>query len=131
MLIQAQSERCRQWLSWRQRRARARRFLVNHQGAGGQIAEALEGWVIEATENAQAIGERQKIDKAQQVTGQGRGPADGRAVVMHHAQTQQLFAWRAALVEHLEQHHVPPGQQKGDDRTQAHAQFAEQGKGDK
>ena len=50
---------------------------------------------------------------------------------MHHAQAQQLFAWRAALVEHLEQHHVPPGQQKGDDGTQAHAQLAEQGKGDK
>lgn len=47
-----------------------RRIAIDHQGAGGDIAEALERRVVQATDNAQGIAERQDIDEAQQVARQ-------------------------------------------------------------
>ncbi|MNE21315.1 hypothetical protein D3C80_1144690 [compost metagenome] len=44
---------------------------------------------------------------------------------MDHAQAEQLLAGRAALVEDLEQHHVPPVEQEQQDQAQADPQFAE------
>ena len=45
---------------------------------------------------------------------------------MHHAQAEHLLAGRAPLIEYLEQHHVPPVDQKQHDQQQAIAQVAQQ-----
>ena len=103
-----------------------RQFPVDHQRTGGQVAEPLEVRMLQATDRAQEITEGQHVDKTQQVADQRCRPANGRAVILYHAQPHDLLAWRAALVEHFEQHHVPPAHQEQQQRTQPDPHIAEQ-----
>ena len=48
---------------------------------------------------------------------------------LHDPQSHPLFARRAALVEHLEQHHVPPTENKQQQRAEAHADLAKKRQG--
>ncbi len=125
LLVQAQGEYGGTWRGVRQDGACHRLFAVDHQGTASQVAQALEGWMLQATECPQAIAERQHVDKAQKIAGQRGGPADWRAVVMHHAQPHQLLAGRTTLIEHFEQHHVPPTDQEHQDRTESGAELVQ------
>ena len=45
-------------------------FAIDHQGAGGQVAKAFEGGMLQATDGAKKVAERQHVDKTQQVADQ-------------------------------------------------------------
>ncbi|MNP34457.1 hypothetical protein D3C76_1277450 [compost metagenome] len=81
--------------------------------------------VLQATDGPEEVTKRQQVDNAQQVAQQRRGPADRGAIVVHHPQAHPLLARRAAVVQHLEQHHVPPADHEQQDRAEPGAQFAE------
>ena len=53
-----------------------------------------------------------------------------RAVIVYHTQAHGLLAGCAALVEHFEQHWVPPVDQEIQDGAEAHAELAEDGQDD-
>ncbi|MNI73248.1 hypothetical protein D3C73_1292420 [compost metagenome] len=53
-----------------QLRAGEQLFAVDHQCTGGQVTEALEVGVLQATDGAKEVAERQHVDKSQQVTQQ-------------------------------------------------------------
>ena len=101
-------------------------FAVDHQGAGGDVAQALEGRMVQATEQTEGVAEGQDVGEAQQVAQQRRGPAHRSAVVVDDAQSHHLLAGRAALVEHLEEDHVPPGHDEGQQQAEAGAELAEE-----
>src|SRR5476651_2098880 len=102
LLVQLKGERQAQRGGLGHLRTWKRLFAVDHQGSGREIAQALEVGMLQATDGAEEVAERQHVDKTQQVTDQRGGPADGRAVVLYHPQAHDLLARRAALVEHLE-----------------------------
>ena len=110
----------------RDARAHQRQLAVDHQCACGQVAEPLEVRMLQATDRAEEITEGQHVDKTQQVADQRCRPANGRAVILYHAQAHDLLARRAAVVEHFEQHHVPPAHHEQQQRTQPDPHIAEQ-----
>ena len=84
-------------------------FAVDHQGAGGDVAQALKAGWFRATEQTEGVAEGQDVGEAQQVAQQRRGPAHRSAVVVDDAQSHHLLPDERPLVEHLEEDHVPPG----------------------
>ena len=82
--------------------------LVNDDGSGGEVSQALVLAVAEHGDDADEVDGRQQIDDAEKIAGHGFEESDLSARLLNDANLAKPFAGRLAVPEGLEESEVSP-----------------------
>ncbi len=81
---------------------------MDDEGAGDDVAQALEVAPQQHGEQTEAEDCRQPVGHAQQVAGDGRRRRDGQPRIHHHLQAQRALAGRRGAGQQLEDDRIEP-----------------------
>ena len=96
--------------------------MLDHQGSGCVVAQAAGLAVEEHHDDAQGIGEGQKIDDAHQIADGRFQKASRRAVHLDDLGSRQAFPWRLAVPSQFKDEVVAPDDSKVEQRIEGNDQ---------